>query len=68
MPSSSTVPYTPLSSPQDEEHSHVFNDPTTEEFGIKRNVALSVADKWKLAKPLIAKYMLPLCKCLCGLV
>ena len=64
IPSSSTVPYTPLSSSQDDEHSHMFNDTTIEEFGSKRNVALSAADKWRLAKPLIAKYMLPLCKCL----
>ena len=25
-------------------------------------IALSMQDKWKLAKPMLTKYMLPLCK------
>lgn len=33
--------------------------------GLEKAVALSVADKWTLAKPLLAKYMLPLCESLC---
>lgn len=28
----------------------------------KREVALSLDDKWRLVKPLLSKYMLPLCK------
>jgi hypothetical protein len=28
-----------------------------------RIVALSASDKWRLVKPIIPKYMLPLCKC-----
>jgi battenin len=27
-------------------------------------VALSAADKWRLVKPLLLKYMLPLCECI----
>lgn len=58
---SSNVPYTALSTTQDDEPSFSHHG-TSVEDGSKLNVALSLADKWDLAKPLIAKYMLPLCK------
>lgn len=29
---------------------------------VKSNIALSAADKWRLVKPLLPKYMLPLCE------
>lgn len=47
-----TTPYVPL--PTDDDDTHV---------PIKHHVALSAADKWMLVKPLLLKYMLPLCKC-----
>lgn len=49
-----TTPYVPL--PTDDDDTHV---------PIKHHVALSAADKWRLVKPLLLKYMLPLCKCPC---
>jgi len=42
--------------------------PTDEGGGVtagyrhSRNVALSASDKWRLVKPMIPKYMLPLCE------
>lgn len=46
------APYTPL--PTD--------DSTAE--APKASIALSFEDKWQLVKPLLLKYMLPLCMCL----
>lgn len=52
------MPYTPLAAAEDEEG----EEEGTMSSGPQRGVALSVADKWRLVKPLIPKYMLPLCK------
>ena len=30
--------------------------------GPKRGVALSASDKWRIVRPLLMRYMLPLCK------
>ena len=46
--------YTPL--PTDEDES------TTNGYHHSRTVALSASDKWQLVKPMIPKYMLPLCE------
>lgn len=39
--------------------------PTSEDGELipKSSVALSFEDKWQLVKPLLPKYMLPLCRC-----
>ena len=50
----SPVGYTPL--PMDE-----YED-TTNGYRRSRIVALSASDKWQLVKPMIPKYMLPLCE------
>jgi battenin len=55
----SSLHYTPLAANEDdirEEEGTVAPDP-------KRKVALSIEDKWRLVKPLLLKYMLPLCEC-----
>jgi battenin len=57
-PPISALPYTPLPEAEDEEGEEEGTIPS----GPKRGVALSIADKWRLVKPLIPKYMLPLCE------
>lgn len=47
-----TAPYTPL--PTDDDDVPI---------GPKSTIALSAADKWYLVRPLLLKYMLPLCEC-----
>lgn len=51
----SSTEYTPL--PTDE------GEGGTPEYLRARIVALSASDKWRLVKPLIPKYMFPLCEC-----
>ena len=48
----SSAEYTPLPTGEGE----------TTECGHSRVVALSAGDKWRLVKPMIPKYMLPLCE------
>ncbi|KAG7095616.1 hypothetical protein E1B28_006341 [Marasmius oreades] len=50
---SSSLPYTPLATTTDED------DPDEVRLG-KATSTLSPSDKWRLVKPLLAKYMLPL--------
>ncbi|TFK31683.1 batten's disease protein Cln3 [Crucibulum laeve] len=50
------TPYTPLASAPDEEGEEEGTLPA----GPKRGVALSAADKWRLVRPMVARYMLPL--------
>ena len=51
------MPYTPLATnDEDDEVEDVY---LPAEF--KAAPALSIGDKWHLVKPLLAKYMLPLC-------
>ncbi|KAJ3552023.1 hypothetical protein NM688_g4377 [Phlebia brevispora] len=51
----STVPYTPIPT------SDVDDDRSADiRAQAEKNVALTVSDKWKLVKPLLPKYMLPL--------
>ncbi|KAJ8082239.1 battenin CLN3 protein [Marasmius tenuissimus] len=52
---SSTMPYTPLATNDDDE---AEEGRLPVEF--KAAPALSISDKWRLVKPLLAKYMLPL--------
>lgn len=54
----SAAPYTPLATSEDQDG----EEEGALSSGPKRNVALSAADKWRLVKPLLPKYMLPLCK------
>lgn len=53
------MPYTPLATADDdlagEEESSLPSGP-------KYNVFLSASDKWRLVRPLLVRYMLPLCK------
>ena len=49
---SSSTEYTPI--PTDEGEAVGYSHP--------RAVALSASDKWRLVKPMIPKYMLPLCE------
>ncbi|KAH9474723.1 Protein BTN1 [Psilocybe cubensis] len=55
-PAISTLPYTPLATAEDEDGEEEGTLPS----GPKRGIALSASDKWRLAKPLLTKYMLPL--------
>ncbi|KAG6857514.1 hypothetical protein H0H87_002139 [Tephrocybe sp. NHM501043] len=50
------LPYTPLPATEDE----VGEEEGAHLSGPKRGVSLSVNDKWRLVKPLLLKYMLPL--------
>ena len=50
----SSTEYTPLPTSEDENGTTVS--------GPSRIVALSASDKWRLVKPMIPKYMLPLCE------
>lgn len=52
------LPYTPLAAAEDE----VGEEEGSQPPGPKRGVALSINDKWRLVKPMLPKYMLPLCK------
>ncbi|KAF8065266.1 batten's disease protein Cln3 [Lyophyllum atratum] len=52
----SALPYTPLSAAEDEIGEEEGSFPP----GLKRGVTLSASDKWRLVKPLLLKYMLPL--------
>ena len=52
----SSAEYAPL--PTDEDGD------ATNEHRRPRDVALSVSDKWRLVKPMIPRYMIPLCECL----
>ena len=54
-----TASYTPL--PRGEEDAVSV---TESETVVKTPVALSMEDKWRLAKPMLIKYMLPLCESL----
>ncbi len=54
----STAPYTPLATDDFD-----TDDPNNTLGSIpKQTVALSASDKWRLVKPLLPKYMFPLCK------
>ena len=53
-----TLPYTPLAAADDEEGEEEGVLPS----GPKPGVSLSPSDKWRLVKPMLAKYMLPLCE------
>ncbi|KAF8153103.1 batten's disease protein Cln3 [Crassisporium funariophilum] len=52
----SALPYTPLAAAEDEAGEEEGSLPS----GPKRGVALSASDKWRLVKPLLSRYMLPL--------
>jgi battenin len=54
----SALPYAPLPTTEDENSEEEESMPD----GLKRLVALSASDKWHLVKPLLPKYMLPLCE------
>ena len=54
LPSTPSAEYTPLPTDEDEG--------TTDGYRHSRIVALSASDKWRLVKPMIPKYMLPLCE------
>jgi battenin len=51
-----TLPYTPLAADDDEGEEGVLPS------GPKPSVSLSPSDKWRLVKPMLVKYMLPLCE------
>lgn len=53
----SILPYTPLATSEDE----VGEEEGSLPAGPKKGVSLSVSDKLRLVKPLLGKYMLPLC-------
>jgi len=55
-PMLSALPYTPLATAEDE----VGEEEGSLPAGPKRGIALSPSDKWRLVKPLLSKYMLPL--------
>ncbi|KAF9563812.1 batten's disease protein Cln3 [Agrocybe pediades] len=55
-PAMSSLPYTPLASAEDE----VGEEEGALPPGPKRGFTLSASDKWRLVKPLLTKYMLPL--------
>lgn len=50
--------YVPLARSEDEDTAREVEAETI----LKASVALSIEDKWRLAKPMLTKYMLPLCK------
>lgn len=52
------MPYTPLAAEDDMVGEEEGSSPS----GPKANVSLSASDKWRLVRPLLLRYMLPLCK------
>lgn len=54
----SSLPYTPLPSAEDEDGEEEGSLPP----GPRKGVSLSPSDKWRLVRPLLLKYMLPLCE------
>jgi battenin len=55
----SSVPYTPLANGEEDQ---VGEEEGSFPAGPSRNVALSASDKLRLVRPMLLKYMLPLCK------
>ncbi|KAF8810347.1 batten's disease protein Cln3 [Phlegmacium glaucopus] len=55
-----SLPYTPLATSEDEAGEEEGSLPS----GPKRGVSLSASDKWRIARPLFMRYMLPL---FCGI-
>ena len=53
-----SVSYTQLPNEEDEPDSIMV---TESEATVTATIALTIQDKWKLAKPMLMKYMLPLC-------
>ncbi|KAJ6618758.1 batten's disease protein Cln3 [Mycena sp. CBHHK59/15] len=53
----SSIPYTPLATAEDD---MAGEEEGSSLSGLKQNVSLSLNDKWRLVRPLLAKYMLPL--------
>jgi len=62
-PSLSALPYTPIALDEDKD-----KEEGTHALGPKRGVSLNANDKWRLVRPLLLKYMLPLCRHLFFLV
>lgn len=54
----SGLPYTPIATNDDD----IGEEEGAVAPGPKRKVALSIEDKWRLVRPLLTKYMLPLCE------
>jgi hypothetical protein len=64
MSDSASVAYTPIPSIilDDGEHQPEELETSPEDFPLQpARAALSVPDKWRLTRPLLGKYMLPLC-------
>jgi battenin len=59
-PAALGLPYTPLAASEDQ----IGEEEGVLTSGPRSGVHLSAADKWRLVKPLLLKYMLPLCMCL----
>lgn len=56
----------PSTNPEQEEDGDEISDGRAPQLSAsKLHVSLSPADKWRLVRPLMVKYMLPLCTCLC---
>ena len=53
-----SVSYTQLPNEEDEPDSIIV---TESEATVTAPIALTIEDKWKLAKPMLTRYMLPLC-------
>jgi len=56
MPTTTSLPYTPLAASEDEAVEEEGSIPSRR----KRGVTLSVSDKWRIVKPLLMRYMMPL--------
>ncbi|KAJ7120975.1 batten's disease protein Cln3 [Mycena epipterygia] len=56
-PSAANMPYTPLATAEDD---MVGEEEGSSPSGPKHNVSLSASDKWRLVRPLLVRYMLPL--------
>ncbi|KAJ7216500.1 batten's disease protein Cln3 [Mycena pura] len=55
--STSSMPYTPLTTDEDD---MVGEEESSSPPGSKHNVSLSPSDKWRIVRPMLLKYMLPL--------
>ncbi|KAJ7777956.1 batten's disease protein Cln3 [Mycena maculata] len=56
---SANMPYTPLPTADDD---MLGEEEGSSPAGPKHSVSLSARDKWRLVRPLLVRYMLPLCK------
>jgi len=57
-------PYVPIPTREEDDRPGFTPQMFSSPVGAPSKVALTVRDKWALVRPLLPKYMLPLCECI----